>query len=122
MMNLDDALEFAENIVDKFVDIAPKIAAGLTALEPLVLPLANMVPGGGASVALVEGIVKNLLNAAPAIAHGVESTAPYVRAIAGLLTGGNATQEQVDALLAQLDADSSDFQKPLPPDDGTTTT
>lgn len=75
-----------------------------------------------AGIALAEQIVTALIKAAPAIQKGIVSAEPYVMAIGGMLVGSNATQEQVDALLAQLEADSADFQAPLPPDDGTTTT
>jgi hypothetical protein len=75
-----------------------------------------------AALALAGKIVDGLIAIAPAVEKGIVSTAPYVSAIAGLITGGNATQEQIDALLAQLEVDSADFQTPLPPDDGTTTT
>ena len=67
-------------------------------------------------IALAEQIVSALIKAAPAIQAGVVSVAPYVQAIGGMLVGGNATQAQVDALRVQLDADSADFQTPLPPD------
>ena len=75
-----------------------------------------------AGVILAEQIVTAIVKIAPAIQKGAVSVEPYVMAIAGMITGGNATQEQVDALLAQLETDSADFQTPLPPDDGTTTT
>lgn len=75
-----------------------------------------------AGIALAEQIVSALIKAAPAIQKGIVSAEPYVMAIGGMLVGSNATQEQVDALLAQLEADSADFQTPLPADDGTTTT
>lgn len=75
-----------------------------------------------AGIVLAEQIVSALIRIAPAIQQGIVSEAPYVKAIAGMITGSNATQEDVDALLAQIEADSADFQKPLPPDDGSTTT
>jgi hypothetical protein len=75
-----------------------------------------------AGIALAEQIVSALIKAAPAIEQGIVSSEPYVMAIGGMLVGSNATQEQVDALLAQLETDSADFQTPLPPDDGSTTT
>jgi type IV secretory pathway TrbL component len=74
-----------------------------------------------AAILLAEQIVAALIKVAPAIMQGLVSEAPYVQAIAGMITGGNATQAQVDALLAQIKADSADFQTPLPVDDGTTT-
>ena len=75
-----------------------------------------------AALALAEQIVSALGTAAPAIEKGVVSAAPYVQALTGVLTGSNATQDQINALLAQLQTDSADFQTPLPPDDGTTST
>lgn len=75
-----------------------------------------------AGLVLAGQIVSALVKIAPAIQQGIVSEAPYISAIAGMITGGNATQEQVDALLAQIDKDSADFQAPLPNDDGTTTT
>lgn len=75
-----------------------------------------------AGVILAEQIVSAIIKVAPAIQKGIVSAEPYVMAIGGMLAGSNATQEQVDALLAQLDADSADFQMPLPADDGTTST
>lgn len=75
-----------------------------------------------AAIALAEQIVQALITVAPAIEKGVVSAAPYVQALSGVLTGSNATQDQIDALLAQLQTDSADFQTPLPEDDGTTTT
>jgi hypothetical protein len=45
-----------------------------------------------------------------------------VQAIAGLIQGTNATQEQIDATLAEINAATDAFLKPLPPDDGATTT
>jgi len=75
-----------------------------------------------AGVILAEQIVEAIIKVAPAIQKGAVSMEPYVMAIAGMLAGSNATQAQVDALLAQLETDSADFQTPLPPDDGTTTT
>jgi hypothetical protein len=52
----------------------------------------------------------------------VISSVPYVQAIGGLIAGSNATSEQIDAVLAQINAASDEFLKPLPPDDGFTTT
>lgn len=66
------------------------------------------------ALVLAEQIVAALIKIAPAVEQGVVSTEPYIAALAGMLTGGNATQEQVDALLAQLETDSADFQTPLP--------
>lgn len=73
------------------------------------------------AVVLAEQIVSAIVKVAPAIEQGVISSEPYVEAIAGLVKGTNATQEQVDALMAQVQAASDQFQTPLPPDDGTTT-
>jgi hypothetical protein len=52
----------------------------------------------------------------------VVSSIPYVQAIAGLIGGSNATPEQIDAVLARINAASDEFLSPLPPDDGSTTT
>lgn len=75
-----------------------------------------------AALALAEQVVEIIVKVAPAIEKGVVSGLPYARAIAGMIMGSNATQAQVDAMLAQLESDSAEFQQPLPPDDGTTTT
>lgn len=72
----------------------------------------------GAAITLAEQIVGIIIKIAPAVEKGVTDTGPYVKALAGMLTGSNATQAQVDALLDQLEKDSTDFQTPLP-DDGT---
>lgn len=66
------------------------------------------------ALTLAEQIVSAIIKIAPSVEKGVADTAPYVQALAGMLTGSNATQAQVDALLVQLDADSADFQTPLP--------
>lgn len=71
-----------------------------------------------AGLTLAEQVVSIIVKAAPAIEAGITDVSPYVRALAGMLVGSNATQEQVVAMRAQLDADSADFQTPLPPDDG----
>jgi hypothetical protein len=75
-----------------------------------------------AGVAIAEAIVSAIVKAAPAIQQGVVSSLPYVQAIAGLIRGTNTTQEQIDATLAQINAATDEFLKPLPPDDGATTT
>ncbi|CAM5425927.1 putative protein OS=Afipia felis OX=1035 GN=NCTC12722_02660 PE=4 SV=1 [Afipia felis] len=75
-----------------------------------------------AGVAVAEAIVSAIIKAAPAIRQGVVSSLPYVQAIAGLIQGTNATQEQIDATLAQINTATDEFLRPLPPDDGTTTT
>lgn len=69
-----------------------------------------------AGLVLAGKIVDIIVKAAPAIQAGVISAEPYVAALAGMLTGTNATQAQIDALQAQLEADSADFQKPLSPE------
>lgn len=75
-----------------------------------------------AGLALAEQIVSAIIQVAPSIEKGIISMEPYVEAIAGMITGTNATQDQVNALVAQVQKDSADFQTPLPADDGTTTT
>ncbi|EFI51580.1 hypothetical protein [Afipia sp. 1NLS2] len=75
-----------------------------------------------AGVAIAEAIVSTIVKVAPAIQQGVISSLPYVQAIAGLIQGTNATQEQIDATLAQINAATDEFLKPLPTDDGSTTT
>lgn len=74
------------------------------------------------ALVVAEAIVNGLVKIAPAVTQGIASAEPYIKALGGLLTGSNATQESVDELLTQLQADSAEFQKPLAPDDGTTTT
>lgn len=69
-----------------------------------------------AALALAEQIVTALIKIAPAVEQGVVDTAPYISALGGMLTGTNATPAQIDALLAQLDKDSADFQTPMTPD------
>lgn len=73
-------------------------------------------------LAVAEAIVSAIVKVAPAIEQGVVSSIPYVQAIAGLIGGSNATPEQIDAVLARINAASEDFLSPLPPDDGSTTT
>lgn len=75
-----------------------------------------------AGIAVAEAIVNAIVKAAPAIEQGVMSSVPYVQAIAGLIQGTNATQQQIDDTLAAINAASDLFDRPLPPDDGTTTT
>lgn len=70
------------------------------------------------ATALVNAIVQN----APTIIKDWNASAPYVSAIAGMIQGTNATQETIDSLLAAANVATDDFLKPLPPDDGTTTT
>lgn len=75
-----------------------------------------------AGLVLAEQIVSAIIKVAPAIQQGEVSMEPYVEAIAGMITGTNATPAMVDALVAQVQKDSADFQIPLPADDGSTTT
>lgn len=75
-----------------------------------------------AGLAVAEAIVSAIVKVAPAIEQGVVSSLPYVQAIAGLIGGTNATSEQIDAVLAQINAATDAFLDPLPPDDGSTTT
>lgn len=75
-----------------------------------------------AAIALAEAIVEAIVKVAPSIEQGIVSSIPYVQAIAGLVQGTNATQDQIDALLASANIASTQFQAPLPPDDGSTTT
>jgi hypothetical protein len=75
-----------------------------------------------AGLAVAEAIVSAIVKVAPAIEQGVVSSIPYVQAIAGLIGGSNATPEQIDAVLARINAASEEFLSPLPPDDGSTTT
>ena len=74
-----------------------------------------------AGLAVAEAIVSAIVKVAPAIEQGVVSSIPYVEAIAGLIGGSNATPEQIDAVLARINAATDNFLKPLPPDDGSTT-
>lgn len=74
------------------------------------------------AIAIAEAIVDAIIKEAPAIEQGVVSSIPYVQAIAGMIQGTNATQDQIDSLLASANIASTQFQTPLPPDDGTTTT
>jgi hypothetical protein len=75
-----------------------------------------------AGLAVAEAIVSAIVKVAPAIEQGVVSSIPYVQAIAGLIGGSNATPEQIDAVLARINAAADEFSNPLPPDDGSTTT
>jgi hypothetical protein len=70
------------------------------------------------ATALVNAIVKN----APTIIDDWNKSAPYISAIAGMIQGTNATQESIDSLLASANIATDEFLRPLPPDDGTTTT
>jgi len=74
-----------------------------------------------AGLAVAEAIVSAIVKVAPAIEQGVVSSIPYVQAIGGLIAGTNATSEEIDAVLARINAATDDFLKPLPPDDGSTT-
>ncbi|HRO00984.1 hypothetical protein [Nitrobacter sp.] len=75
-----------------------------------------------AGLAAAETIVNAIIKVAPAIERGVVSSIPYVQAIAGLIGGKNATAEEIDAVLARINAEVDLFLSPLPPDDGSTTT
>ncbi len=75
-----------------------------------------------AAISTAQAIVEALIKASPAIIETATKAKPYVEAIAGLISGGNATQEQLDQVVADVTALSAEFQKPLPPDDGNTTT
>ena len=75
-----------------------------------------------AGLAVAEAIVSAIVKVAPAIEQGVVSSIPYVQAIAGQIRGSNATPEQIDAVLARINAAADEFLNPLPPDDGSTTT
>lgn len=75
-----------------------------------------------AGLAAAEAIVNAIIKVAPAIERGVVSSIPYVQAIAGLIGGKNATAEEIDAVLVRINAEVDLFLKPLPPDDGSTTT
>ena len=75
-----------------------------------------------AGLAVAEAIVDAIVKVAPAIEQGVVSSIPYVQAIAGLIGGSNATSDEIDAVLAQINAAADGFLSPLPPDDGSTTT
>lgn len=75
-----------------------------------------------AGIAVAETIIEEIIKVAPAITAGVASAEPYVEALAGIFSGSNVTQDQLDSLTASVLAASAQFQQPLPPDDGTTTT
>jgi hypothetical protein len=75
-----------------------------------------------AGLAAAEAIVSAIVKVAPAIERGVVSSIPYVQAIAGLIGGSNATSDEIDEVLAQINAAADEFLSPLPPDDGSTTT
>lgn len=75
-----------------------------------------------AGIAIGEAIVAAIVKVAPAIQQGVVSSLRYAQAITGLIQGSNATQEQIDVALASINAATDEFVKPLPPDDGSTTT
>lgn len=75
-----------------------------------------------AAISVATSIVDAIVKLAPAIEQGIASSTPFIQAISGLITGTNATQAQVDALLAAANVASTQFELPLPPDDGSTTT
>ena len=62
-----------------------------------------------AGLAVAEAIVSAIVKVAPAIEQGVVSSIPYVQAIAGLIGGSNATPEQIDAVLARINAAADEF-------------
>ena len=64
-----------------------------------------------AGLAVAEAIVSAIVKVAPAIEQGVVSSIPYVQAIAGLIGGSNATPEQIDAVLARINAAADVFLK-----------
>lgn len=74
-----------------------------------------------AALAAAEAIVNAIIKVAPAIEQGVASSMPYVQAIAGLIGGSNATADEIDAVLARINAEVDEFLRPLPPDGSTTT-
>jgi hypothetical protein len=74
------------------------------------------------AISLAESIVNAIVANAPAIEADVSASIPYVQAIAGMIQGTNATIETIQTLLANANIAVDDFLKPLPPDDGTTTT
>jgi hypothetical protein len=74
------------------------------------------------AISLAEAIVEAIIKLAPSIEAGIVSSVPYAQAIAGLIQGTNATQEQIDTLMSQLATAEAQFQAPLSPDDGTTST
>lgn len=74
------------------------------------------------AIALAESIVNAIVANAPAIEADVSQSIPYVQAIAGMIQGTNATIETIQTLLGNANITVDDFLKPLPPDDGTTTT
>jgi hypothetical protein len=75
-----------------------------------------------AGIAVASQIIDIIVKVAPKIEQGIVSAQPYAEAIAGMITGKNATIDTINAMQAQLESDSADFQTPLPPDDGSTTT
>lgn len=74
------------------------------------------------AISLASTIVNAIVANAPAIIADITKSEPYVQALAGMIQGTNATVDQITTLLAAANISSADFQTPLPPDDGTTTT
>lgn len=74
------------------------------------------------ALSLAGTIVNAIVANAPAIINDVTKSEPYIAAIAGMIQGTNATMDEITALLTAANISSADFQTPLPPDDGTTTT
>lgn len=74
------------------------------------------------AIALAESIVNAIVANAPAIEADVAQSIPYVQAIAGMIQGTNASIDTIQTLLGNANIAVDDFLKPLPPDDGTTTT
>jgi hypothetical protein len=74
------------------------------------------------ALSLAETLVTAIVKAAPAIEEDFSKSGPFVAALAGMIQGTNATMDQIIPLLAAANIDSTDFQTPLPPDDGSTTT
>jgi hypothetical protein len=67
-------------------------------------------------------VVEEIIKVAPAIEQGAVTAEPYIAALVSLVEGNAVTQDQLDAAVAQVTALSAQFQQPLPPDDGSTTT
>lgn len=74
------------------------------------------------AIQLAVSIVDAIIKVAPSIEQGIVSSMPYAQAIAGMIEGTNATMDQITTLLNAANIASSQFQTPLPPDDGSTTT
>lgn len=70
----------------------------------------------GQIITTATTIINAVVAAAPAIEQGAADISPYIKAIVGLATGQNVTQEQIDEIIAQVNASSAEFQEPLPDD------